>query len=157
MPSVASNTIYECNGCHSKFDFEKMPPAPLVCPHCGHERFTSIVVQEVCDFCSNVMEEGDVWTHPCKDFEYGIQVMGMPAGGSKGPWAACGVCHALVEAEDQKALSKRALEHDMRREPEMRAHEHSLYAINVRIHQGFFKNRIGSGYKGRPDEPEKGG
>lgn len=154
-PTVKSNTIYECAECRAKYDFEEMPAEPR-CQHCGCGNFLQVVVVAVCDFCSHNLIEGEVWTHPCKDFEYDIDIGGAPSGGSKGDWAACQTCHELIEAGDRKAVAKRTVEREIEMEPEAAEHYHFAYAIASRIQGGFFENRTGPGYPEPDIETKKG-
>lgn len=141
MPGIESNTKYECNRCGSIFDFADYT-AIRDCAHCGDLNYSQIVVARVCDFCS-VNDSEEWWAFPCADFEYDVQFDGFPKGGSKGEWEACQTCHALILADDRRALARRALEHDLQRNPEMEGHYNYLYAITRRMHEGFFKHRTG--------------
>jgi DNA-directed RNA polymerase subunit RPC12/RpoP len=144
MPSVKSNTVYECGHCHSIFDFDgALERTQSPCPNCDHRPFQwrQVAVQIVCDFCSEPAEEKDLWTYFCPDFKYPYAVVGMAAEGSKGNWAACEECHDLIEANDQRALTKRSMDMEEKRDPSVRPHRPVLYAMGEAIHKGFFAHR----------------
>lgn len=58
-----------------------------------------------CDFCPQA-EEGAAparWRYPARSFA----VAHLPGSGSRGDWAACDPCHALIEADDWEGLEER--------------------------------------------------
>ena len=67
-----------------------------------------------CDFCTT----GEVrYAYPCEDFVVNVigfsntdlTVLAAPMG-FKQDWAACEICHALIEANDRERLMTRSLE-----------------------------------------------
>lgn len=58
-----------------------------------------------CDFCSAPQI---AWAYPARDFLIGSTVPGIPDHGSSGSWAACPVCHALIERGDRDRLAARS-------------------------------------------------
>ena len=61
--------------------------------------------QWVCDFCSSP----DVhWRYPARDFPIQSLKIPGPQHGSEGGWAACNVCHALIERGLRDKLAKRS-------------------------------------------------
>ena len=59
----------------------------------------------ICDFCS---KERVRWDYPADDFEIEIEGYGPTGHASREGWAACDVCHALIEAGDRDGLARRA-------------------------------------------------
>lgn len=143
--TVASNTVYECAHCHSIFDFDgALEKTQEPCPNCNHRPFQwqqkPVVI--VCDFCSTPVQEEDLWTFFCPDFEYDYMVVGMVSEGSKGNWAACEECKDLILANDQRGLTTRSMDMEELRDPGMKPHRQVLYAMGAAIHRGFFKNKL---------------
>lgn len=65
----------------------------------------------ICDFCSSPDVQ---WSYPARDFE----VTGIPLArraGSSGGWAACPVCHVLIERGDRVRLAHRSAKRMARR------------------------------------------
>lgn len=54
-----------------------------------------------CDFCYSTRV---TWSYPCESFEFN------PLLNSIGNWAACDICHDLIECGDDIALMNRAIE-----------------------------------------------
>lgn len=52
-----------------------------------------------CDFCYSTKV---IWSYPCESFEF------YPIN-SEGNWAACDICHDLIESDDRIALMERAI------------------------------------------------
>jgi len=67
----------------------------------------------ICDFCSS---SDPPWLYPCRTFRITI---GLPGerGESRDDWTACDECARLIEADDRKALSARALAAQVARHP----------------------------------------
>ena len=62
--------------------------------------------QPKCDFCSS---KHVTWSYPCRDFIHRPQKKlrrYVPDFGSKGGWAACDRCHALIEGDDWPQLAE---------------------------------------------------
>lgn len=140
MPSVHSNTIFECSRCKAKVDLEDPSGVRAKgCPVCGHDKFLQIVVVCVCDFCSI---PGDIfWTYPCNDFDYGIPE--SPRDGSTGDWAACDTCHELIQAGERKAVIRRAVDFELSQHPQHASIRHEIWGVISRIHNGFYDHRTG--------------
>ena len=143
MPSVSSNTLYECDGCGTTYDFENLSDAANNCPKCGANSYTQKVVVFVCDFCSKEGRE-EIWSYPCADFIYGIEIAGYPKGASKGEWAACQTCHELIEADDYDGLLRRAVDAEIGKSPELSQYRPMFLAMVGEIHKGFRANRTGA-------------
>ncbi len=89
----------------------------------------------ICDFCS---AQGPTWRYLVASFvAYELQDV---VGESLGDWAACEVCHGLIEADQRKALVRRALER-MPHRGEVPADVALAYI--QKAHTGFFLNRRG--------------
>jgi hypothetical protein len=58
-----------------------------------------------CDFCSM---PGPVWRYPARSFV--AYCAPNVAGESVGDWAACDLCHVLIEAGDRRGLAQRSLD-----------------------------------------------
>ena len=144
MPSVSSNTLYECDGCGATYDFENLSDAAKHCPKCGANSYTQKVVVFVCDFCSAPGEEEDAWTYPCASFKYGIEIPGYPKGASKGEWAACQACHELIDADDYDSLLRRAVDAEIAKSPELKKFRPMFLAMVGEIHNGFRAHRTGA-------------
>lgn len=64
----------------------------------------------VCDFCGSLQP---TWTYPCKDYEVfqGVKANGEKlVVGSLGHWAACALCHELVERVAKSELAARSVQ-----------------------------------------------
>ena len=59
----------------------------------------------ICDFCST---QPVTWSYPARSFI--AYVVGGIGGESVGSWAACEICHLLIESGDTDALADRAAE-----------------------------------------------
>lgn len=139
MPSVASNTKFRCGGCQGIFDFQLGVLGPGACPNCGAYEWHQITIVSVCDFCG----EPEVhWRFPCRAFE-----MPSPAPGpvrlSGDDWAACDPCKELIEADDLKALSRRAVDLAIKRKPRLKRGRVEIEAVTRRLHRDFAANRTG--------------
>jgi transcriptional regulator GlxA family with amidase domain len=86
-----------------------------------------------CDFCSSDYVR---WSYPARDFAIEADT---PAGkmewGSAGDFAACDLCHAIIERGDRVALSRRTVE--ILSIPPILADE------VARFHTFFFEHRTG--------------
>jgi hypothetical protein len=85
-----------------------------------------------CDFCR---EPRPAWNYPCVDYT-------LPDGKSRstGAWAACEVCHGLIEADARVALARRSAASFLARHgiaPPLEAF--------VETQAGFFTHRTGPG------------
>ena len=91
----------------------------------------------ICDFCS---APHVAWRYPAKTFvAYVIEGF---VGQSIGDWAACNICHALIEVGDHSALLERSLRTLLEKHPEMRPDEHELREQLAMFHRMFFAHRI---------------
>jgi hypothetical protein len=66
------------------------------------------------------------------------------AGESVGDWAACSICHGLIEAGDRSALLERSLRTLLDKHPEMQDAEAELRAQIADFHRMFFANQAGA-------------
>ena len=92
-----------------------------------------------CDFCSM---PGPAWRYPARSFiaYYAANV----AGESVGDWAACDLCHLLIEADDRSGLAQRSLDELILKHPEVIAAAAVLYEELAKLHQEFFAHRSGT-------------
>ena len=65
------------------------------------------------------------------------------AGESVGDWAACDLCHVLIEADDRSGLAQRSLDELILKHPEAIAAAAVLYEDLAELHQQFFAHRSG--------------
>lgn len=76
----------------------------------------------VCDFCSDIEPR---YLEDCETFESYLWGEGMDPnkpeyiGKSLGAWAACEVCHRLIDARKWATLKRRAVDAMCRKHPEM--------------------------------------
>src|ERR1700693_1826203 len=91
-----------------------------------------------CDFCST---PGPAWRYRARRFVayYAPNV----AGESVGDWAACDLCHVLIEADDRSELAQRSLDELILKHPEAIAAAAVLYKDLAELHQRFFAHRSG--------------
>jgi len=94
------------------------------------------VSNSICDFCS---APHVAWRYPAKTFVAYV-VEGF-VGQSVGDWAACNICHALIEVGDHSALLERSLTTLLEKHPEMRPDEHELREQLAVFHRMFFAHR----------------
>ena len=93
----------------------------------------------MCDFCS---EPNVVWRYPAQNFvAYAVADV---VGQSVGDWAACTVCHALIESGDHCGLLDRSVRRLLEKEPDMRPAESELRDQIAVFHRMFFAHQIGS-------------
>ena len=93
----------------------------------------------MCDFCS---EPNVVWRYPAQNF-VAYAVAGV-VGQSVGDWAACTVCHALIESGDHCGLLDRSVRQLLEKEPDMRPDEGEVRDQLGVIHRMFFAHQTGS-------------
>ena len=93
----------------------------------------------MCDFCS---EPNVVWRYPAQNF-VAYAVAGV-VGQSVGDWAACTVCHALIENGDRSGLSERSLRRLLEKNPDMRQDEAEVQEQLRVLHQMFFAHQTGA-------------
>lgn len=84
---------------------EEPPSDPYTCFLCWKAEHVP-APQSVCDFCSSSRVR---WAYPADDFPFAMTTDGEHGCGSKGPWAACDECSALIERGDYPALRMRSL------------------------------------------------
>ena len=92
----------------------------------------------LCDFCS---EPQVVWRYPAQSFL--AYVIAGIAGESVGDWAACRICHALIQAGNRSELADRSVRTLIEKHPEMRGAEAELREQIAQFHVMFFHNRAG--------------
>ena len=93
----------------------------------------------ICDFCS---EPNVAWRYPAQNF-VAYAVAGV-VGESVGDWAACGICHRLIEAADRSGLLERSLQRLLEKNPEMREAEAELRDQIAAFHRMFFDHQTGA-------------
>ena len=93
----------------------------------------------VCDFCS---VPGPVWRYPARSF-VAYRAPNV-AGESVGDWAACDLCHVLIEADDRTALAQRSLDELIFKHPEAITAAAVLYKDLAVLQQQFFAHRSGT-------------
>lgn len=92
----------------------------------------------LCDFCS---APAPVWRYPARTFvAYSIANI---AGESVGDWAACELCHTLIQADDRCGLARRSVDELIAKHPETREAAAVLYEELAGLHREFFAHRIG--------------
>lgn len=89
----------------------------------------------ICDFCS---DPNPVWDYPAKTFT----LKDTPAQ-SIGNWAACSICHALIETRDYDGLADRCTSEFIRNNPTLGIPFDGMKADMLRLHQQFLDNRTG--------------
>lgn len=103
-----------------------------------------------CDFCSSPDVQ---WAYPCRDFQVDAPIPGVPDQGSSGSWAACPVCHVLIERADRAKLARRSAKRLQRK------YNISLKVAIATIRQmqdGFWSHREGPpvpALRGQRDDP----
>jgi hypothetical protein len=92
----------------------------------------------MCDFCS---EPNVAWRYPAQNF---IAYAGPSiVRRSVGDWAACSICHRLLEADDRCGLLERSSQMLLGKHPEMREAEAELRDQIAGFHRMFFEHRLG--------------
>ena len=92
----------------------------------------------VCDFCS---ETPVTQSYPTHTFD--VKVIGGLREVSIEGWAACEVCHGMIQRGDLVALAVRSLNLLMRACPDMEENATEIYGELSALHTGFFANRTG--------------
>ncbi len=93
----------------------------------------------ICDFCA---EPNVLWQYPAQSFV--AYVVDGVVGQSVGDWAACGVCHRLIEAGDRTGLLERSLGTLLEKNPNMLAAEADLRDELAAFHRMFFAHQTGA-------------
>ena len=93
----------------------------------------------ICDFCS---EPNVVCGYPAQNF-VAYAVAGV-IGQSVGNWAACTVCHALIESGDRSGLLERSVRRLFEKHPDMRPDEAEVREQLGAIHRMFFAHQTGA-------------
>lgn len=96
-------------------------------------------MSSICDFCST---QPVTWSYPARSFI--AYVVGGIGGESVGSWAACEICHLLIESGDTEALADRAVETLSVRHPEIKALGKELLQEMKILHRSFLDHRVGS-------------
>ena len=108
----------------------------------------------LCDLCS---APNPVYRYPARDFDSRTDVAAQPvelegqtieAGTpvtqfSTGDWAACEVCHAMIQRNYRAGLALRSLNFMLIEDPEMAERADDLYQMLMELHAKFFDNRTG--------------
>lgn len=95
--------------------------------------------KSICDFCSS---PNVTWVYPARTFA--AYVFEGIVGESVGDWAACSICHGLIESGRHAELTERSLTTLLESQPEMRRAEQELRNHIRSFHTIFLQNRIGS-------------
>lgn len=99
----------------------------------------------ICDFCSNAYT---VWRYTATPSEFTLSVDGVSLlvlQDSDGQWAACAVCHDLIEQDHRLALLARSLVNQYETYPQVQC-----IPINVAVqfiqgyHNTFFSHKYGN-------------
>ncbi len=99
-----------------------------------------------CDFCS---AQEPAWVYPTRNF---VAYFSPPlVGESVGAWAACEVCHRLIEAGDREGLAVRSLDELIFQWPEAAIAAPALKGELRRLHELFFANRAGPATRTAPE------
>lgn len=93
----------------------------------------------ICDFCSS---PNVTWVYPARTFA--AYVFEGIVGESVGDWAACPICHGLIESGRHAELTERSLITLLERQPEMKSAEEELRTHIRSFHTMFFRSRVGS-------------
>lgn len=93
----------------------------------------------ICDFCSEPIV---AWLYPAESFV--AYVVAGIVGQSVGDWAACRICHGLIQAGDRCGLLERSLRTLLDKHPDMRAAEAELRGQIAQFHQMFYANQSGA-------------
>lgn len=98
--------------------------------------------QPVCDFCSAPEVK---WRYPAIDTTPIATVTddAILFIDSKGDWAACDICHELIQAHDRRGLAERSIETLIRQHPELEHETASIERLTDLIHDGFWSARLG--------------
>jgi hypothetical protein len=96
------------------------------------------VSSSICDFCSGPHV---AWRYPAESFVAYI-VAGV-VGQSVGDWAACSICHDLIEAGDRRRLLERSLQTLIEKNPEMQPAEAELRCHIAQFHRMFYASQTG--------------
>ena len=91
-----------------------------------------------CDFCSAA---GPVWRYPARSFT--AYCAPNVAAESVGDWAACDLCHVLIEDDDRSGLAQRSLDELILKHPEAIMAAAVLREDLAELHQQFFAHRSG--------------
>jgi hypothetical protein len=95
--------------------------------------------KSICDFCSS---PNVTWVYPARTFA--AYVFEGIVGESVGDWAACPICHGLIESGLHAELTERSLVTLIERQPEMKCAEEELRTHIRSFHTMFFRSRVGS-------------
>ncbi|MBY0502737.1 MAG: hypothetical protein K2X03_02425 [Bryobacteraceae bacterium] len=91
-----------------------------------------------CDFCSAPHPS---WRYPALTFV--AYCAPDVAGESVGDWAACEICHTLIETNDHAGLAQRSLDELIVKYPEASQASRVLLESLSDLHQEFFVHRRG--------------
>jgi len=84
---------------------------------------------------------GPAWRYPARSFV--AYCTPDVAGESVGDWAACDLCHVLIEADDRSGLAQRSVDELILKHPEAIAAAAVLREDLAELHQQFFTHRSG--------------
>lgn len=121
-------------------------------------RPASFPIGSVCDFC---MSPAITWAYPCESFSMGIATeQRKETLNSWGGWAACDVCHDLIEAGEDKEreLADRSANQNNRMLSEglTEAEFEMLSAMLFTMHEQFRAGRKGPAIAWKPGDPMPG-
>lgn len=143
MNATTKNTKYRCHNCGSIFDRPLSVFGPGVCENCGARNWERITTHPMCDFCGS---EDPMWSFPCESFPMSTAELGLHAGPtqmSSGDWSACDTCKELVERDDLTALSRRASNVFLGRNPGAHHQRQLIETANGVSHRSFIAHRTG--------------
>ncbi len=95
--------------------------------------------QSICDFCS---EPKVTWRYPARSFD--AYIFAGIVGESVGDWAACPICHSLIESGNYAELAERSLRTLLEKQPEMRGAEAELRIQIQGFQAKFARHRAGA-------------
>ena len=93
----------------------------------------------ICDFCS---ASHVAWRYPAQSF-IAYAVAGV-VGQSVGDWAACSICHRLIEAGDHNGLLERTIHALLEKSPDLRKTEAEIRDQIGHFHRMFFAHQSGA-------------
>lgn len=113
--------------------------------HGDHIALEAIPGEEVCDFCTSSQVR---WEHRAHDAQSAMLLVGGAGAlgqGSHGSWAACEVCHRLIELGKRDELVRRSAKRFQRQHPGVPFR--LVVAAVTDAHRMYWNNRIGSGIR----------
>lgn len=139
------NNLHQCSRCKEIFEIADVLLLEQPCPNCERAGgWLQVPLVLVCDFCSIPTGDHAVWTYPAEDFFYSFQIEDAKRMASKGDWAACEECHALIEAGDYEAVAVRSTASSIEQHgPESMGERRFFFGLALLQHDDFRKHRTG--------------